>query len=240
MLLFGAVGRAHVKLKKGELSKYDRLVLTNAIYFKGLWARPFRKEHTTDDKFRVSASQTASVRMMRAQLATALFEGNGMKLAVLPYQGKTWSMIVIVPDEPDGLAAVERELTAKRVREWLTTGYQGDVNLQLPRLKARERYGALEDFLIQMGMQRPFSPGADFSGITDKHFMLKKVIHEAVVEVDEEGTEAAAATAIIGGVPVSPPVQRRSCTIRADRPFLFLIIDQSSQSILFLARVSRV
>ena len=229
-------GKIPELIPDGVLSIDTRLVLTNAIYFKGSWLDEFKPKETTDDKFRVTATESVPVRMMHQHKSAECFAGDGVKVARLPYQGKAKSMLVVVPDEVEGLAAVEGKLTAEQVAKWRAGLHEGDVQLHLPKFKATGK-SRLGETLKAMGMPLPFDAvKADFTGMTDKQrLFIGAVIHEAVVEVDEKGTVAAAATAVEmfgdGG--------QRSVTVRADRPFLFLIVDDTTQAILFVGRVAK-
>ena len=229
-------GKIPELIPSGVLTIDTRLVLTNAIYFKGSWLNEFMTKETTDDKFRATATETVPVRMMHQHRSAAYFEGDGVKVVRLPYQGKAKSMLVVVPDEVAGLAAVEGKLTAEQVAKWRAGLHEGDVNLQLPKFKATGK-ARLGETLKAMGMPLAFIDGkADFTGMTDRERLhIGAVIHEAVVEVDEQGTVAAAATAVEMRATSAP----RSVTIRADRPFLFLIVDDATQAILFVGRVAK-
>lgn len=222
-------------IEPGDISKSTRMTLTNAVYFKGLWALPFAKRNTAQDKFWVTPEKTIPMRMMRREVSTYYFEGDGLKITKLSYAGRSESMVLIVPDARDGLAAVERELTVERLHSWLARGGGSyDVDIHLPTFRASNRC-ELSDAFGTMGMQRPFGLNADFSGMTaPTRLVLQKVIHEAVVEVDEEGTTAAAA--IVGAEPVSPPIVNKKLTLRADHPFLFLIVNNSTNAIIFGGR----
>ena len=159
-----------------------------------------------------------------------------MKMVMLPYQGKKHSMAVIVPDDIDGLPVVERKLFGGQLRQWLEGRSVADVTLVMPKFQVKMHVDVANP-LKSIGMQQPFGSGADFSAIFERAgFGLSKVIHEAVVEVDEEGTVAAAATATVIREPgsVKPP---RPVTIRADRPLLILILDNELQKVLFAGRV---
>ncbi len=229
-------GKIPELIPDGVLSSDTRLVLTNAIYFKGSWLDEFKPKETTDDKFRVTAGETVAVRMMHQHKWAAFYEGDGVKVVRLPYQGKTKSMLVVVPDAVEGLAAVEGKLTAEQVAKWRAGLHEGDVQLHLPKFKATGK-SRLGDTLKAMGMPLAFMDGtADFTGMSDQErLFIGAVIHEAVVEVDEQGTVAAAATAVEMKATSAP----RTVTVRADRPFLFLIVDDTTQAIVFVGRVAK-
>ena len=231
-------GKIPKLLLPGMVTRGTRLTLTNAIYFKGSWLHEFPIEGTVDDQFRVSATETVPIRMMNAHMKGLCYEGDVVKAVRLPYQGGGKSMLVVVPDEVEGLAAVGGQLTSAQVKKWWLATTSADVKLQLPKFKARYNV-LLGGILNRMGMTRPFGAStADFGGIVEgEKWSISDVVHEAVVEVDEEGTVAAAATAVIMLAPISPPSRPRHVTVRADRPFLFLIVDDATQAIVFVGRV---
>jgi serpin B len=179
------------------------------------------------------------VKMMNGYYSVWYYETKDAQIVLLPYKDKYRSMVVVVPRTVDGLPAVEQSLTPADVRKWFAEGEERSVRLSLPVFKARFRDNLVETFKA-MGMRSPFEPGADFSGLsTDLNFVISKVIHEAVVEVNEEGTKAAAATAVVVVDPVSAqPPPKKDVVVRADRPFLFLIHDNATGNILFVGRVA--
>ena len=219
------------------LDTYTRLVLTNAIYFKGSWLDEFDPKLTADDQFRVTPTKTVPVRMMNRHGTMSVHEGDGVKVVRLPYRGDAKSMLLIVPDEKIDLAAIEAKLTSEQVHEWRAGLHEADVKLQLPKFKATGK-SRLDTALKAKGMPLAFTDGeADFSGMTGGGSLhIGAVLHEAVVEVDEQGTVATAATAVV----MQKESARRVVTVRADRPFLFLLVDDVTQAILFVGRVNSV
>jgi serine protease inhibitor len=256
-------------LVKGALNSMTRMVLVNAIYFKGDWAVPFEKNATKREDFLTSSTRKVSVPMMRKDklgggrygafnadgsiFATPQRVGthsapdpktlypdkSGFLMAELPYKGKELSMVLLVPQDPDGLDAVERSLTSANLLAWLTKLESRDMNVQMPKFKLETDYQNMEKTLQAMGMVRAFSPtDALFEGIcANEALYLSTVCHKAFVEVTEKGTEAAAATAIGMKLGSAPPDQPFTPTFRADKPFLFAIRDVKSGMILFLGRI---
>ena len=222
----------------GLLGPDTRLVLANAIYFRGDWARQFEKSATRDQPFHASGGTTVDVPLMFAKLAAGYGApaDAALKVVELPYKGNDLSMLVLLPDAADGLAAMEAKLTAENVRRWTTGLGRRDVLVYLPRFSVESAFG-LASTLSAMGMPLAFSERADFSGMNGKHDLsISAVQHKARVDVDEQGTEAAAATGVAVGVravrPEEPP------TFRADHPFVFLIRHDPTGAILFLGRVT--
>ena len=221
-------------VKEGMLSPATTLVLCNAIYFKGDWLRPFDSRFTVEAPFHVGPDKTVQAPMMNQTTEAKVHAFEGFSALELPYAGNDLSMVVLLPEARDGLAALEARLTADALAEWLETlsyARPGEVMLGLPKFKATSEF-ELSSVLAGMGMPSAFT-NADFSGMTGRRdLFIGKVAHKAFVEVNEEGTEAAAATAVIMDKAMSLPV-----TFLADHPFLFLIRENTTGSLLFLGRI---
>ena len=226
-------------LQPGTLAPSTRLVLTNAIYFKGDWQTQFDKAHTRDEDFYPSQTQTKKVAFMHRESSFSYFDGGTFQLLEIPYKSKELSLVVLLPKDRSGLPALEQSLTASNTQQWLSQVVQRDkVIVALPKFKSTQQF-ELGGTLGAMGMAQAFSGSADFSGMTGKRdFAISEVIHKAYIDVNEEGTEAAAATAVgfralaMRGPVEQPPV------FRADHPFIFLIRDNRSSSILFMGRMA--
>jgi serpin B len=227
-------GKIKELIKPGILDSLTRLVLTNAIYFKGNWANQFKEKDTEDAPFTVARDRKVTVPMMSQKEQFAYAETETLQLLELPYVEDELSMVILLPKEVDGLPDLENSLTPGSLKEWLQHLTRQQVLVQVPRFKLTSEF-RLEEVLKSMGMTDAFLlPPADFSGMTGvKDLFISAVIHKAFVDVNEEGTEAAAATAVVmkREVAAEPPV------FRADHPFLFLIRDNQSGGILFLGRV---
>lgn len=223
-------------IKKGMLTPLTRLVLCNAIYFKGDWLSQFNKERTADADFYISLKKTIKVPMM-SQKSEFKFKDFGSFSAIeLPYEGNDLSMIIFLPKEVDGLVDLEQSLTDDSVKNWLddiSKSYKQEIFVSLPKFKTTCEF-QLAKVLAEMGMPSAFSlPPANFSGMTGrKDLFISKVIHKAFVDVNEEGTEAAAATAVIMEKGIS-----KTLTFWADHPFVFLIRENKTGSILFIGRI---
>jgi serine protease inhibitor len=225
-------------LQPGSLKPDTRLVLTNAIYFKGNWETQFDKAQTTDEDFHLSPSQKKRAPLMHREGGFNYFNGGTFQILEIPYKGKDLSLVILLPNEIGGLSSLEESLTGS-IQEWLGhLALVSKVIVTMPRFKMTRQF-ELGATLGAMGMPAAFSGGADFSGMTGKRdFSISEVIHKAFVDVNEEGTEAAAATAVTMRalairVPAQPPP-----VFRADHPFVFLIRDNRSESILFMGRVA--
>lgn len=222
-----------------------KLVLVNAIYFKASWVTPFPEERTTPEPFFVTRAQKKEVPLMHGKGHYAYAEKDGVKLVQLPYQGNTLSMLFVLPDAVDGLEAIEQKLTSAQFQAWVSALSFENVNVALPRFEVKpEKSLELTKALEALGMKRAFSQKeADFTGMANpphpnERLNISNVVHQAFVKLDEQGTEAAAATAVIMAVRsamVRPPVYK---DFRADHPFLFFLRDTVSGMILFMGRVS--
>jgi serpin B len=218
-------------LKRGDLVPATPMVLVNAVYLKGQWVNAFEVKSTLDADFHAGA-KTVKAKLMTRTGPYRYAHADEVQVLELPYKGGL-SMVVFLPDARDGLGALRAKLGA-RYADWVGRLAEQKVNLSLPRFKARTTV-RLEGHLQALGMKLAFGK-ADFGGITRTlPLSISAVIHEAVVEVNEEGTKAAAATAVVmrgGGMPHPIP------TFRADHPFLYVIRDPASGVILFVGRVA--
>jgi len=220
-----------------------RLVVTNAIYFKGTWATQFKKENTSEDNFRVSPTTTIRVPMMKRTDASAKYwytETDTLQVLGMPYAhqgGRELSMLVILPRDDD-MAAAEQLLDPGKLSELRQSLVYKQVMVYFPKFKLDAGY-QLCDTLSEMGMPSAFIPGeADFSGMDGStSLVISDVFHKAFVEVNEEGTVAAAATAVPHSMGSSDPGIITIPVFRADHPFFFLIQDTENGNILFMGRV---
>ena len=230
-------------LGPGTITPFSRLILTNAIYFKAAWADQFSKNATEDEDFHLSASKTVKAPTMHNSGGYYYLKGPSFQALLLPYEKDEISMLLLLPDSVDGLPALERSLSAANLDKWTTSlGYQHEVIVSLPRFKITQEF-ELNSTLEGLGMKTAFDPNsADFSGMTgDRSLVISAAIHKAYIDVDENGTEAAAATAVIMEIATAmapqyappPPVY-----FTADHPFLFLIRDNASGAILFMGRIT--
>ena len=222
-------------IKPGMLDSMTRLVLTNAIYFKGKWESQFKPERTQDSPFVLLDGQKVNVPMMNQTGKFGYMEANDIWLLEMPYVNNDLSMVVLLPKKADGVKGLEKEFVSDNLAGWLAKMHKREVQVFFPRFKMTSEF-ELAKVLGAMGMPDAFSGKADFSGMTgNKDLFISAVVHKAYVDVNEEGTEAAAATGVtmkLTSVAPPPPV------FRADHPFIFLIRDNQTGSILFLGRVA--
>jgi len=227
-------------IPSGAINAITRLVLTNAVYFKGEWAKQFDSKKTRDEDFTVSAGKKVKVPMMERTGDEAVFpyaEDSAAQILEMPYSGDDLSMLVLLPKNGD-MKKLENFLSVKKLQEWKGSVKKQRVDVFFPKFKFETKYFMAKD-LAEMGMAEAFSGSADFSGMTgQKDLCISRVIHQAFVEVNEEGTEAAAATAVIMKLTAMPSQQPPVPVFRADRPFIFIIQQKATGNMLFMGRVS--
>jgi serpin B len=226
-------------LPASSVTPATRLVLTNAIYFKGDWQKQFDKASTKDEDFHLSVTQTIKAPLMHLQDEFRYFNGGTFQALDIPYKSAELSMIVLLPNDAAGLPALEQSMTAANVQQWLIQLRPGQkVILTMPKFKMTRQF-ELAGTLGALGMGQAFhQETADFSGMTgERDLWISAAVHKAFIDVNEEGTEAAAATGIVmrsmAMTREQPPI-----VFRADHPFVFLIRDNLSGSILFMGRVT--
>jgi serpin B len=228
-------------LQPGVLTPQTRLVLTNAIYFKGTWQTQFDKAQTKDEDFHLSLANTIKSLLMHREGPFKYFDGGTFQALELPYKSEELSMIVFLPNDVSGLSSLEQSLSASNTQLWLRQlAAVPKVVLTMPKFKMTRQFG-LKGALGALGMPQAFEKNAaNFSGMTGKRdFVMSAVIHKAYVDVTEEGTEAAAATAVVISRALAvAPIRTQPPIFRADHPFIFLIRDNRSGSILFMGRVT--
>ncbi|NXJ02702.1 SPB10 protein, partial [Psophia crepitans] len=233
-------GKIKNLLNTQDVVSATKLILVNAVYFKAEWEEKFQAGHTNLQPFRLSKNKTKPVKMMCMRNTFPLFIMKTMnfKIIELPYVKHELSMFILLPDDikdsTTGLEQLERELTFEKLSAWTDPKNMTEtlVDLCLPKFKMEETYD-LSDNLTSMGMHSAFSGHADFSGIAEKGDMqISKVLHKSFVAVDEKGTEAAAATAVI----MVTASMTQVLQFKADHPFYFFIRHNQSKCILFFGR----
>ena len=225
-------------LKPGALDRSTRLVLADAIYFKGNWASRFDAKRTKDEPFHVSATKTVKAPLMQQTAHFGYTESPDLQVLELPYAGDDLSMLVLLPRKVDGLNDLEAQLTTQNLSAWTRGLWARKVDVFLPKFKATSEF-SLVGTLAALRMTDAFNSQADFSGMDGKNdLFISAVVHKAFVDVNEEGTEAAAATAIHVAASAAPRNPPPVPVFRADHPFLFLIRDNRTGSLLFLGRVT--
>jgi serpin B len=219
-------------IPQGAIDALTRLVLTNAIYFNAAWMYPFDEKNTVDGDFNLLSGDTVTVPMMNQSELLNHMKGENYQVVELPYDGNELSMLLIMPDE-GSFYSFEQSLDNELINDIISELGNKQVVLSMPKFEFRSELD-LAQILPAMGMPTAFSGMADFSGMTgNQDLFISDVIHEAFVSVDEAGTEAAAATAVI----MKLTAAQEMVTISLDNPFIFLIRDIKTGSVLFVGRV---
>jgi len=231
----GKIGRILEQLDRNSVC-----VILNAVYFKGIWESQFQKRSTYDAPFSVSAGEQVTVSFMHQESDFKILTEKDFEAVSIPYKGNSLSMVILLPQTIDGLSLLEKQLTTRSLKEWLEKLHEKpvqEVDLYLPKFKLETGYDLVSPF-DKMGIKDAFSrEKADFRGMggLKGDIWISQIKHKAFVEVNEEGTEAAASTAVeIRAMSAGPhPV----FLFRADHPFLFIIRDNQSNTILFMGRM---
>ncbi|XP_014205333.1 antichymotrypsin-2 isoform X3 [Copidosoma floridanum] len=240
--------KTHHKIEKiledGDIDGDTRMVILNAVYFKGKWAKPFENKQTEDKPFYYMENKTRKEKLVPTMYVKGDFFYGEMhdlkaKFIELPYQNKDIRMVIIVPDEVDGLSKVEQNLEAFNYNRLTTIGFKREVELYMPKFKVESTLD-LKAVLEKMGMTDMFTDYANFSGISDQPIKVGKVLQKAFIEVNEEGSEAAAVTALrfvaYSAIYRPEPIY----VLKVDRPFVFTIIDTRSRITLFKGHVEQL
>ncbi|XP_005434917.2 ovalbumin-related protein X-like [Falco cherrug] len=229
-------GRIQDFLKPGSVDLDTMLVLVNAIYFKGIWKAAFKEDNTREFPFSVTKQESRPVQMMsqNSTFKVAAVAAEKVKILELPYAGGELSMLVLLPDDISGLEQLENKISFDKLIEWTSPNVMEKkrVKVYLPRMKIEEKYN-LTSVLTALGMTDLFSPSANLSGISSAESLkVSEAVHEAYMEVSEEGTEMAGSEGVMGDIEQSSESEE----FRADHPFLFLIKHNPTNSILFFGR----
>lgn len=227
----------------GSIDGLTRLVLANAVYFLARWERPFEPNDTDRRPFFVAANRSVQAPTMQQSESFRYAEVPGAQVLEMPYRGGEIAMTIVLPTERMGLAAIERELDADRLAKWIAALGKERVAVSLPKFRVEPGSISMTDHLRALGMPLAFDPQrADFDGMAPRDasqdaLYVSDVFHKAFVEVDEDGTQAAAASAVVMTMRSASMFARHSVVFNADHPFLFLIRDTRSGAILFMGRL---
>jgi serpin B len=223
-------------IPEGQPSPDARLALANAIYLKASWEDPFKLGRTAEGPFTTLAGKQVTAHFMHHSETLRYAGMDDVQVLSLPYRDERMSMVILLPRKKDGLRDLEARLDPEQLATWLSALRPMHVRVALPRFEFESSFD-LTETLAELGMRDAFDRArADFSNMTEAELFISLVLHKAFVAVDEEGTEAAAATAVLmtrAGVPPEPTVE-----FRADHPFLFLIQHRETGAILFLGRLA--
>jgi len=228
-------------LAPNVINKRTRLVITNVIYFKGSWATKFEASLTKKRTFTTPKQKVSDVDFLTMESSFRYAETNKFQALEIPYQGQKLSLMILLPKRINGLISLEKTLSEKTYNQILRNLRYENIKLSLPKFKINDKV-TLKKKLISMGIRQAFSKKADFHKMTiQSRLKISDVIHKTFIEVDENGTEAAAATAVIGTlaeVSLSASVKVKYKIFKADHPFLFMIKDNKTNSILFIGKLN--
>jgi len=227
-------------IQETMISPWTALILTNAIYFKGVWKVQFDPVNTTNRSFDVSTENSVLVETMKLVETEDEFlytEDEQVQVLELPYTGDDLSMVIVLPKEDD-LSSVIASVNADQIENWKNAMVETNVDIYLPKFTVETSYG-LNDYLKDLGMNLPFTSAADFSGITgNKDLYIDGVVHKAYIDVNEEGTEAAAATAVLMAFTSNGHHEEPQRIIfDCNHPFIYLIQHKQTGTILFMGSV---
>ncbi|KAM6135152.1 ovalbumin-related protein Y-like [Pterocles gutturalis] len=223
-------------LVSGSVDLDTAMVLVNAIYFKGIWKMAFEEENTREVPFNVTEQESRPVQMMcqNSTFKVATVAAEKMKILEIPYASGELSMLVLLPDDVSGLEQLENKINFEKLTQWTSPNVmeKKKVKVYLPRMKIQEKYN-LTSVLMALGMTDLFSPSANLSGISSaKSLKISEAMHEAYMEVNEEGTEMAGSEEVMGDIKHSSEFEE----FKADHPFLFLIKHNPTNIILFFGK----
>ncbi|GAB6101094.1 serpin family protein [Thermococcus atlanticus] len=220
------------------LSRLTRLVITNAVYFKANWSLRFNPNDTHNGTFKLPSGKTVLVPMMHRRGRFGYYETDDLQVLEMPYESDInhrFSMLIILPKKANGLGDVEEKLTPQFLEEIINSIAPQKVDVTVPKFKFEASY-SLKEPLMEMGIREAFNR-ADFSGISGKPLAISEVVHKSFISVAENGTEAAAATAITLTAAAPPGEEQKYKVFKADHPFIFMIINRESGMVIFMGRL---
>lgn len=222
-------------LQQGVLKEITRMVITNAVWFNGNWVSPFDTNNTYSSIFNINSAKSISTEFMHQKTDAGYYKDNDIQALEIPYKGGKKSMLIILPKETEGWRLIGRILSTDRMKIISREMKVQEVEMAIPKFSYENQFN-LKEILMQMGMKEPFSNFADFSGMTDANDLkIDEVIHKAFIEVNETGTEAAAATAVI--MVLKSALGEQPVRFIADHPFIYFITDKTTGGIIFMGRM---
>ncbi len=230
--------RIHDLIPPNAINAMTRMILTNAVYFNAEWSHKFNPKMTKKRSFYCMNEETVETDMMYQRHYYQYSQTSDYQMLELTYKGYEYSMLIILPREHNGLSKLNKKISCKDIAKHDSSKQEEDILVYLPKFRLETAY-ELNAYLMEMGMTDAFTQQADFSGMTgNKDLMISAVIHKAFIEVDEEKTEAAAATAVVMKLTSMAPVQMAPIEFRADHPFMFIIRNQKEKAILFMGQLT--
>lgn len=229
--------KGYIKNLFDEIPNTTKLVLTNAIYFKGSWQLPFQTDNTQPHTFTADNGNRSQALMMHQQDNFLYAEDDMLQMLQLPYAHSSLAMAILLPKPKHNLQELLHKMNDKSFEQLSRSCYPVDVNVSLPKFKLDSRFDSLSQSLQSLGLTQAFTNQANFSNITNDKLLISQVIQKAVIQVDEKGTVAAAATGLVMKATMALPPSK-PINFMADHPFLFVIFDKQSGLIVFMGQVS--
>jgi len=221
-------------IQPSALGSDTRLVLINALYFKGRWDKPFRKEKNSEEPFTTARNEEVTTTFMNGQIKTWYYKDCLKEIIEIPYTNKDYALMIILPKNYRKLKWVERFLSVRCLERYEKKKERYNVQIAVPRFAIGSEFN-LKDIFKELGMEDAFTGSADFSGMTEEtKLYIDQVIHKAIIDVNEEGTEAAAATAVVMR---KTSVLMENVTFKANRPFIYAIRNTKDGTIYFLGKI---
>ncbi len=230
--------RIHNLIPPNAINAMTRMILTNAVYFNAEWSHKFNPKMTRKESFYCMNGEIIETDMMYQRHYYQYSQTSDYQMLELTYKGYEYSMLIILPKNPGGLSKLNKRISCKDIAKHDNSKQQEDILVYLPKFRLETAY-ELNAYLMEMGMTDAFSQQADFSGMTgNKDLMISSIFHKAFIEVDEEKTEAAAATAVVMKLTAMAPSPVAPIEFRADHPFMFIIRNQKEKAILFMGQLT--
>ena len=221
-------------LNPSTIDNATRLVLVNALYFKGAWKKQFKKEQNTKDKFQVAKRDFIEADFMNTSVNTWYYQDNYAEIIDIPYSDDDYSLMIIVPKSYRKLKKLEKKLDQEYYNNYINHKEKKQIKLSIPKFNIKSDYD-LGETLVKMGLKDAFTGNADFSGITEQEKLyISQAIHKATIEINEEGTEAAAATAVVMR---KMSVMLDNVELKVDRPFIYILRNNQTNCIYFIGKV---
>jgi len=221
-------------LNPSTIDNATRLVLVNALYFKGAWKKQFKKEQNTKDKFQVAKRDFIEADFMNTSVNTWYYQDNYAEIIDIPYSDDDYSLMIIVPKSYRKIKKLEKKLDQEFYNNYINYKEKKQVKLSIPKFNIKSDYD-LGETLVKMGLKDAFTGNADFSGITEQEKLyISQAIHKATIEINEEGTEAAAATAVVMR---KMSVMLDNVELKVDRPFIYILRNNQTNCIYFIGKV---
>lgn len=228
-------GKIKDLLSSSSIDNSTKLVLVNALYFKGDWKTKFKKENNTTGDFQVSKRSKLNTTFMNSKITSWYYEDKYAQVIEIPYSDRNTSLMIIVPKSFRRIKKLKKKFNYEYYQTYISNKQKKSINLSMPKFKVLSEYN-LVDNLRTMGIKDAFTGNADFSGIcSNEHLFISDAIHKAIIEIDENGTEAAAATAVVMR---KTSILLESVKVTIDKPFIYILRNNESNLIYFMGQIN--